>query len=398
MYKIGIIGNGFVGSAIAGGFALHADVCVYDVDPKRTINTFEEVMACEFVFVCVPTPMNVNNNNKIDLSIIKNVFEEIEKQENRDSVFILKSTVIPGTTNLLSAEYPNLNIVFNPEFLTERTARLDFINTSRIVLGGKPELCQRVKSLYRDRFQHTKIICTDATSAEFTKYMCNSFFSTKISFLNEMRQATDKLGLDWNNIVEGFLSDGRIGNSHTDVPGHDGNYGFGGKCFPKDLNAFINFFNDIQITPTVLTAAWEKNLEVRKELDWEKIEGATSTQPDNAMDTITADLKNRTIAIDFDGVIHRYSRKWQGMNNAYDPPMPGAIDSIKELKRKGYRLVIFSSRTVSVIKEWLEKYELTEYFDEVTNTKIPASVYIDDKCYHFDSWEQTIKDILSEEK
>jgi len=276
MFKIGIIGNGFVGSAIASGFALHADVYVYDVDPKRTINTFKEVLECEFIFICVPTPMNINNSNKIDLSIVRSVFKRISEHNNKNTIFILKSTVTPGTTNKLSAEFSNLNIVFNPEFLTERTARLDFINTSRIVIGGKQDLCQRVKTLYRDRFQHTKIVCTDATSAEFTKYMCNSFFSTKISFLNEMRQAVDKLGLDWDNIIQGFLLDGRIGNSHTDVPGHDGNFGFGGKCFPKDLNAFINFFNDINIKPTVLSAVWEKNLEVRQELDWEKIEGATS--------------------------------------------------------------------------------------------------------------------------
>jgi UDPglucose 6-dehydrogenase len=94
--------------------------------------------------------------------------------------------------------------------------------------------------------------------------------------MNEVKQISDKLGLDWDSIMLGFLSDGRIGNSHIDVPGHDGHKGFGGKCFPKDLNAFINFFNDTQIKPTVLSAVWEKNLEVRQELDWEKIEGATS--------------------------------------------------------------------------------------------------------------------------
>ena len=94
--------------------------------------------------------------------------------------------------------------------------------------------------------------------------------------MNEMRQASDKLGLDWDNIIRGFLTDGRIGNSHVDVPGHDGYMGFGGKCFPKDINAFINFFKDTKVKPTVLSAAWQKNVEVREENDWEKIEGATS--------------------------------------------------------------------------------------------------------------------------
>ena len=277
MYNIGIIGNGFVGSAIASGFALHAKVFVYDADTKKSINTFEEVVDCDFVFVAVPTPMNLDNENKIDLSIVRNVFDRIyEHNNNSKSIFILKSTVLPGTTEQLASEYPNLEIVFNPEFLTERSARLDFINASRIVLGGDVLACYKVSSLYRERFPHTQIISTDSTSAEFVKYMCNCFFATKISYMNEMRQVSDKLGLDWSNIIQGFLSDGRIGNSHIDVPGHDGHRGFGGKCFPKDINAFINFFKETDINPIVLSAAWEKNVEVREENDWEKIEGATS--------------------------------------------------------------------------------------------------------------------------
>jgi UDPglucose 6-dehydrogenase len=108
--------------------------------------------------------------------------------------------------------------------------------------------------------------------------MCNCFFSTKVSFMNEMKQAVTALDLDWNGIMKGFLLDGRIGNSHVEVPGHDGHLGFGGKCFPKDLNAFINFFKESGVSPTVMTAAWEKNIEVRNVADWEKIKGATSNK------------------------------------------------------------------------------------------------------------------------
>ena len=276
MNKVGIIGNGFVGSAINSGFALHTNVFVYDVDPKRTVHSFEEVMECDYIFICVPTPMNIQDSNKIDLSIVENVFEKISKYEIQKQIFILKSTVVPGTTDKLKEKFPKLRIVFNPEFLTERTARLDFINAARIVLGGKKTDCEKVASLYRDRFYHTKIITTDAVSAEFVKYMCNCFFATKISYMNEMKQVSDKLNLEWDKILEGFLSDGRIGNSHIDVPGHDGQVGFGGKCFPKDINAFINFFIETNINPIMLSATWEKNLEVRNVIDWEKIEGATS--------------------------------------------------------------------------------------------------------------------------
>jgi len=279
MYKIGIIGNGFVGSAIAAGFGLHADVYVYDADSKKSINTFEEIMECEFIFVAVPTPMNLSDNNKIDLSIVRDVFTRIsEHPKHSNSICIVKSTVVPGTTRMLSSEYPNLQIVFNPEFLTERSARLDFINTSRIVIGGDPAPCERLADLYRVRFPHTPIVVSDSVSAEFIKYMCNCFFSTKVSFMNEMKQAVTALDLDWNGIMKGFLLDGRIGNSHVEVPGHDGHLGFGGKCFPKDLNAFINFFKESGVSPTVMTAAWEKNIEVRNVADWEKIKGATSNK------------------------------------------------------------------------------------------------------------------------
>ena len=167
--------------------------------------------------------------------------------------------------------------MFNPEFLTERTARLDFINTSRIVIGAEDdELSQRVLELYRDRFTATQIIQTDTQSAEFIKYMCNCFFSVKVSFMNEMHQMSNLKDLNWQSIMVGFLSDGRIGNSHTDVPGHDGSLGYGGKCFPKDINGFIKYYEDNDIEPTVMSAAWQKNLEVRQNHDWLKIEGATS--------------------------------------------------------------------------------------------------------------------------
>ena len=94
--------------------------------------------------------------------------------------------------------------------------------------------------------------------------------------MNEMKQVSDKLNLDWDKAMDGFISDGRIGNSHLDVPGHDGSPGFGGKCFPKDINALINFCIKNDIDPKILNAAWAKNLEVRQNHDWNGIEGATS--------------------------------------------------------------------------------------------------------------------------
>ena len=130
--------------------------------------------------------------------------------------------------------------------------------------------------MYKKRFPYVKIIQTDSESAEFTKYACNCFYAAKISILNEFHQVCSKQGLDWDAIMNGMLSSGWINPMHTLVPGTDGNYGFGGKCFPKDINAFINYFEECDVEPTMLKSAWSKNLEVRKNRNWLQIEGAVS--------------------------------------------------------------------------------------------------------------------------
>ena len=110
-----------------------------------------------------------------------------------------------------------------------------------------------------------KYTVTDTITSELIKYTLNSFFSTKVSFMNEIKMLSDKIGADWDKLVEGFTSDSRIGDSHVDVPGPDGKLGFGGKCFPKDLNALIKLFSKNDIDPLVLRATWERNLRIKKE-------------------------------------------------------------------------------------------------------------------------------------
>jgi UDPglucose 6-dehydrogenase len=278
--KIGIVGNGFVGSAIVHGFILHTEqILIYDKNPDKSLHDLERVIQdSNFIFLSLPTPMY--ESGECDLSIIKNCLKEIQKLnlDLTDKIFIMKSTVVPGTTSALSSMFPEISFVFNPEFLTERRARLDFINSARIVLGGSKINTGKVEKLYRARFPYVKIIKTDFETAELIKYMANCFFATKISFMNEMKQISEKLGTNWEDAINGFISDGRIGNSHIDVPGHDGELGFGGKCFPKDINAIIKKAEQLGIDPKVLKATWDKNLEVRKNLDWYQIEGAVTTK------------------------------------------------------------------------------------------------------------------------
>ncbi len=276
--KIGIVGNGFVGKAIVHGFILHTDdILVYDKDPKRSTHSMEElVRESNVIFVCVPTPMF--ESGECDLSIVNSVAKELSQYDCiGKKVVVIKSTVVPGTVESLAQKYPKMNFVFNPEFLTERKARLDFINTSRIVLGSNNPLANNiVEKLYRLRFPYTKIIKTDFETAQLIKYMANCFFATKVSFMNEMYQICKAINGDWDAALNGFISDGRIGNSHIDVPGHDGDFGFGGKCFPKDINAMIKRAEDLGVNPKVMKGAWEKNKEIRTNLNWFDIPGAVS--------------------------------------------------------------------------------------------------------------------------
>ena len=283
--RIGIIGKGFVGSAVAQGFSSQtgydSDLKIYDKDPSRSINSLDETInESDFIFLSLPTPSK--KNGSIDLSIIEKSLEEINKiNKNTNNILLLRSTVVPGTTRKLQDRFKNINFVFNPEFLTERSANFDFINQSRIILGGEDSSLDRVEKLYQDRFGPIPVLKTNFETAEMIKYMNNLFFATKVSFLNEMKLLSDKVGANWQDAVDGFILDGRIGHSHLAVPGPDGKLGFGGSCFPKDIQALITFAKENNVEMSVLKGAWETNLRVRPERDWEQLKGRAVSSDEN---------------------------------------------------------------------------------------------------------------------
>ena len=286
MYKIGIVGRGFVGSAVEFGFSPQTgcdvdDLYIYDKDKLRSLHSLEDVVLySDFIFLSVPTPSN--EDGSINLSYVEDALQriseitaEIEQEispvpTDLDNIVLIRSTVTPGTTKSLQQKYQNLRLVFNPEFLTERSANFDFINQTRYILGGDEEYTNKVADLYRWRFGDSiPVIETNYQTAELIKYMNNCFFATKVSFLNEMKQVSDRCGADWDRAVEGFIRDGRIGHSHMKVPGPDGKFGFGGKCFPKDVSAMIDFGNKLGLDMHTLNGVWDTNCEVRPEKDWE---------------------------------------------------------------------------------------------------------------------------------
>ena len=270
--NIGIVGNGFVGNSIAFGFSPTHKIKIHDKDPLRNLNTLDEVLDCDFIFVAVPTPMC--EDGSISLSVVETALQEIaDNNKKRNNIVILKSTMIPGSTNNFTKQFPELNIVFSPEFLTERTAKLDFLTQARIILGGSKKLTKRVAELFKERFMHTYIIETDTITAELIKYMNNVFFASKVSIMNELKLMSDAVGADWDAALKGFAADQRIGDSHLNVPGPDGKLGFGGSCFPKDINAFTSMASELGVDVPTIRGAWETNLNVRPEKDWEKLEG-----------------------------------------------------------------------------------------------------------------------------
>ena len=266
-YKLGVIGHGYVGESQSFAFSPSFDVRVYDKDSLKSTHSLNEVLDSDFIFVCVPTPMKKDGSQ--DLSFVENFF----KTAKEGPIYIIKSTVIPGTTNLLNEKFKNLKIIFSPEFLTERTAKLDILTQTRIILGGDKNLTSKVRNIYDIRFKNKTIIETDSLTAEYIKYMNNTFFASKVSIMNEFYRLANHLGVNWETALYGFVSDQRIGDSHLNVPGPDGKLGFGGTCFPKDINAFISFAKKNNINMNVLEAAWKTNLEVRPERDWENLKG-----------------------------------------------------------------------------------------------------------------------------
>ena len=271
--KIGVIGQGFVGTAIREGLGHIFNIQTYDKFKKEssTCKTLEELSKkVEILFVCLPTPMNPDGS--CNLSIIESVIEQLDEYNN-NNIAVIKSKIPPGTTERMNSQCQNLKVVFSPEFLTEANFIEDFKNQNRVIIGGPRPASTKVKNLFTKAFPGITIVKTGSNTAESVKYFTNCFLAVKVGFANEFKQVCDKINVDFDKVVEYGLYDKRIGPTHFSVPGPDEKPGFGGSCFPKDLNAFISIATEKGISPMILSATWQKNLEVRPERDWEALKG-----------------------------------------------------------------------------------------------------------------------------
>ena len=288
--NIGVIGQGFVGSAIREGLKESYIVRGYDLDPEKCfnlkwMNKLEEVANhSDIVFVCVPTPMR--KDGSCDTRILENAIKELDEacasvgRIISRPIVVIKSTIPPGTTERIGKKYidrkdeiPDMHVCFSPEFLTEANSFEDFKNQTRIIVGGEENSVKIVKSMFEKVFTDIPIVETDTQTAEMVKYFINCFLATKVTFANQMFQICLDNNIKYEKAVEMALLDQRIGKSHLAVPGPDGDLGFGGHCFPKDLAAMIAFGSVNNGDTDFLKSVQAFNDKVRMIRDWENMKG-----------------------------------------------------------------------------------------------------------------------------
>ncbi len=269
-HKIGIVGMGYVGKAVEAVFRDKYKIFSYDINQKCTEKDLKSVVEnADIIFVCVPTPMQKNGACHID--ILSTVIGDINKF-NLEKDVVIKSTIPPSTSQKLQEDNANINIIFNPEFMTEANFYRDFLDQKRVILSGKN--LDKVEQLFSINFPEAQIIKLPFGEAEVIKYFSNTLLATKVSFANEMYSLCTKLGIDYQKVVSTLILDERIGSSHLAVPGPDGKLGFGGSCFPKDLSALIHIFKENDVNSPILNAVWERNNKIdRSEKDWKELKG-----------------------------------------------------------------------------------------------------------------------------
>lgn len=276
MTGIGIIGYGIVGKATEHGFkgkefeGKTLELNWYDKfkEDSKSLETVCE--NSDFIYVCLPTPFKNGNDGEIDLSIIDSSLENITQITNTSNkIIVIKSTVVPGTTANYEQKYPDTQFAFNPEFLVEATFLEDALNPDRIIIGANnSDTSRRLTDLYAHTFQGVSRFNTDPTSAEMVKYFANTFLAAKVAFANQMYDFCEALDIGYDEVKKMVLADERIGKTHMDITGERG---FGGKCFPKDTVALLAKARELDVDMSLLQSAWDYNLKVRKDYDWEDI-------------------------------------------------------------------------------------------------------------------------------
>lgn len=260
--RLGIIGGGVVGKATARAYLEHVkEVRIYDVVLEKSTHDLCGVLDCNLIMICLPTPQ-MKDSLECDTSAIERFIRDMSERSTRTReassrfkglCLVLRSTVPIGFTRRMRDAYGLPNLVHSPEFLTARCAETDAMLPTRNVIGcpnvpGTPDAEElkcfsMLRRLYSSRFPGVPIHVMSSDESEAVKLYQNSFFAVKVAFFNEINLLSERLGLDWDAVLNAMLADGRISHNHTKVPGPDGKFGFGGSCLPKDLGNLISLLD-----------------------------------------------------------------------------------------------------------------------------------------------------------
>jgi len=257
--KIGIVGVGMVGGALKRYF-VKKESKLFVYDKGKNIGSMDDVNQADIIFVCVPTPFDKNKG--FDLSYVEDACGKITGEK----IVVIKSTILPGTTEILQKKYPKHKFLFNPEFLVEATADYNMEHPERQIVGYTKEsqnLADDLISILPLAPFKRKM---PATESEMVKYFGNTWLAVKVSFANQMYDLCQKLGIDYDTIKDSTAADSRIGSSHLEVL-HDGYRGYGGKCLPKDTKALIQFADANGVDLILHKAAEEINNQLMKNQD-----------------------------------------------------------------------------------------------------------------------------------
>jgi|TARA_R100000501_G_C2630806_1_gene126371 UDPglucose 6-dehydrogenase len=278
--NIGIVGHGFVGKAIAEGFRSKCTIFINDPKFPRFSMALEKMVdQCRYIFVSVSTPSK--QNGEFDGTNISQVINDLnrlnkDRASNMKTIVIVKSAVIPSIVKQWVKTKKNIHLIISPEYLSDKDGPRQFVNQKLFILGGETKYCNEVLALYEKysicNNECPVGLCTEI-EASFIKYMENSFLATKVIFMNDFfklfKSITGSSELRWDEVMEIFHYDKRMGSSHYKVPGHDGDYGFGGRCLPKDIRAIIWDSAKQNIDLEFLRNVWDRNLSIRSLHDWE---------------------------------------------------------------------------------------------------------------------------------
>jgi len=257
--KIGIIGIGVVGEAIFHAYkAKNFNVMALDKDIQKGNHSYDDLRECEGIFLCVPSPSTTNG--KCDSSILEDVLENIGNDYK--GVIISKVTATPDVYQRLEKIYPNL--VYVPEFLTEKNSVRDYITSKKFIIGGNVKAYQKeAERIIKYTHDSAEFFLCSISEASLIKYITNSFLAAKVVMMNEFYFLSKSYDCDWVTIADSLMLDPRIGNSHMTVPGPDGQFGFGGMCFPKDIAAIIKNAEDQRVNLNILKEVSRKNTLLR---------------------------------------------------------------------------------------------------------------------------------------